>query len=131
MLLALFLSQAVVAFATVAMGTTSYIDSSRQVVVRSANDWTTLWNSHNPQQPAPAVDFGQHVVVGVFLGSRPTAGFGVTITAVKTKSGRAVVEYAERRPGPGSLVAQVITSPFHLVSIPSDLRLIEFRKVGP
>jgi hypothetical protein len=48
------------------------------VIVRSAADWGALWAAHSPQ-PAPAVDFSRALVAGVFLGSRPSAGFRVEI----------------------------------------------------
>lgn len=131
MLLALILTQAVVTFTTVAAGTSSDIDMPRQVVVRTPEQWRHLWRAHNPQEPTPAIDFARQVVVGVFLGTRSTAGFSVTVTAVKTEDSRTVVEYVERRPAADDLVAQVITSSFHLVTIPADVRSVEFRKVGP
>jgi hypothetical protein len=41
------------------------------------------------------------------------------------------VEYRERRPPPGTLVAQVLTSPFHLVRVPRQTGPVEFRRLGP
>jgi hypothetical protein len=57
-------------------------------------------------------------VVGVFLGTRPTAGFQVEITGVREQDGALVVEYVERRPPSDAMVAQVLTAPFHLVTVP-------------
>lgn len=123
--------QALVSFMTVAQGTMSGIEEPRHVVIRTAGEWQTVWRAHNPNAAAPAVDFTRAAVIGVFLGSRPTTGFTVEITAVKTQDALAVVEYAERRPAPGAIVAQVLTSPFHLVRLPRDVGSIQFKNVAP
>lgn len=101
-----------VTFTTLAQGSSSQILEPREVVVRSAAEWQTLWKEHSAEPP-PTIDFSRSIVVGVFVGSRPTTGYQVDITAVKGDGGLAVVEYRERRPAPGALVAQVLTSPFH------------------
>lgn len=115
-------------FTSVAQGTRSQIQEPRQVVVRTAADWQTLWTAHD-SAAAPNVDFSGLIVVGVFLGTRPTAGFSVRITAVTAKDGSAVVEYVEGRPRPGGMTAQVITSPFHLVTVPRTIETVVFKKV--
>jgi hypothetical protein len=125
------LSQLMVAFTTIAQGTAANIASPQNVVVRTPGEWTRLWEAQSPKTPAPPVDFARVVVVGVFLGSRPTAGYSVEITAVKVADRRAVVEYVEHRPDPGDILAQVITSPFHLVSVPREYDSIEFKKIEP
>jgi hypothetical protein len=68
-------------------------------------------------------------VIAVFLGTRPTAGFSVTITAIAQDSGKVVVEYVERKPRPDMMVAQVLTAPFHIVKVPKDIGgVVEVRK---
>jgi PrcB C-terminal len=131
MLIALVVLQVLASFTTVARGTNSSIDESRQVVIRGADEWQALWKAHDPDRAMPAVDFTRSQVVGFFLGSRPTAGFSVEITAVKKDGERAVVEYVERRPPPGALTAQVLTSPYHLVSVSRDIGMVEFRRLQP
>jgi hypothetical protein len=115
---------------SLAQGTMSNIEAPRQVVVRTASEWQALWKEHDPDRAVPVVDFGESIVVGVFLGSRPTAGYGVDITAVRADAKRTVVEYVERRPPPDAFVAQVVTSPFHLVRIMRTPGAVEFRRAG-
>ena len=122
---------AVLLLVTVAQGTMSNIEEPRTVVVRTAAEWQALWKDHDPQQAVPAVDFAQSMVVGVFLGSRPTAGFAVEITAVKAEGNRTIVEYAERRPPRDQFVAQVVTSPFHIVRLMRTAGAVEFRRLAP
>lgn len=118
--------QATLAYGTVAQGAVSLIQEPREVVIRSAQEWRVLWNEHSPQ-PAPAVDVDSGVVVGVFLGSRPTAGYRVQIEAIRVEGATAVVEYRERAPGRGDIVAQILTSPFHLVRVAGRPEKVEFR----
>jgi PrcB C-terminal len=123
------LAPAMVLLATLAQGTMSGIEEPRQAVVRTAAEWQALWKEHAPGQAAPAVDFAQSMVVAVFLGSRPTAGFAVDITAVRQEGGRTVVDYVERRPSRDEFSAQVLTSPFHIVSATRATGEVEFRRV--
>ena len=76
------------------------------------------------------MDFSAATVVGLFLGSRRTAGFEVEVTALKKEGDVLVVEYVERTPRPGSFVAQIITTPFHFVSVARNEGEVQFRKVG-
>ncbi len=126
-----FMLQAVLSFTTVAQGPVSAIDEPRQVVVRTAAEWQRLWRTHSPESPAPSVDFTQGIVVGVFLGARPTDGYSVQITSVREEDNRHVVEYRERRPDPGALVGQVLTAPFQLATLPQNVASVEFKRVDP
>ncbi|HWI18014.1 MAG TPA: protease complex subunit PrcB family protein [Vicinamibacterales bacterium] len=115
-------------FQTVARGTMSQIDTPRQVVVRTAAEWMTLWRQHSPAE-VPAVDFGSRTVVAVFLGSRMSAGFSVEFVRTQEAGGVLTVYWTERRPDRGEISAQVITSPMHAVAIPRFAGEIRFEKV--
>ena len=117
-----------IAFTNVAQGTSSQIDEPRKVIVRSAEEFQALWKSHSAA-PLPKVDFSKSIVVGVFLGMRPTADYTVGIQAVRRTESGAVVEYIEGAPDKSRMVAQLLTSPFHLVSIPSDVKTVEFKQL--
>lgn len=122
--------QATVAFTTVARGFDSQISEPREVVVRTADEWRALWKAHGDARQ-PTVDFSRSAVIGVFLGTRMTAGYEVDIVSVRAQGAATVVEYRERRPDPDAILAQGLTAPFHLVSIPRRDGAIEFTKVGP
>ena len=118
-----------IAFTNVAQGTSSQIDEPRKVIVRSADEFQALWKSHS-NAPLPKVDFSKSIVVGVFLGMRPTGGYTVGILRVLRTEAGAVVEYIEGGPEKKLMVAQMLTSPFHLVSIPGDVKTVEFKQVS-
>jgi hypothetical protein len=116
------------AITTVARGPMSGIAGSRQAVARTAAEWTTLWSAHAGARPTPAVDFLTSMVAAVFLGTQPTAGFSVEIVGTHHDVDALIVEYVERRPGRDDITAQVITSPFHIVTLPRHDGAIRFEK---
>src|SRR2546425_3673082 len=114
---------------TVDKGPMSGIDAPRQVPVRTPAEFATLWKSHAADRKMPDVDFTKNMVVGIFLGSRPTAGFGVEIVSAQPESGTLLVKYKETRPSRDTIAAQVLTSPFHLVAVPKFDGTVRFEKV--
>jgi hypothetical protein len=105
---------------TLSRGGRSGIGDAQQVVVRDQAAWEASWAAHTTTQPLPSVDFNRETVVAVFLGSRPNAGFSVTITAATPSASgeQLVVHFAETTPGGSCLVLPVITQPFHIVKVP-------------
>ena len=114
---------------TVDKGEQSNIDEAKQVVVRTEAEWTRLWQQHSPDRKRPAVDFAKEMVVGVFMGSRPTAGYNISIVSTFAKDGSVLVRYQESTPRPGALTAQVLTFPYHLVAVPKANGEVKFEKV--
>lgn len=106
------------AFRTIDRGLDSNVDAARQAVIRTAGEWDALWRLHGGERTRPAVDFGKEMVVAVFLGSRPTAGFAVEIVGTREDGSALVVQYRESRPPAGALVAQVLTMPYHIAAVP-------------
>lgn len=114
---------------TIAKGDQSNVDDARQVLVRTEAEWTKLWQQHNPDHPKPAVDFAKEMVVAVFMGSRPNAGFSTTITAATAANGALLVRYKETMPAAGIVSAQVLTFPYHIVAInKADVKDVKFEK---
>ena len=110
-------------------GDQSNVDEARQVAVRTAAEWNSLWRQHSPDRDQPRVDFGRDMVVGVFLGSRTTAGFSVEIVSALVEQGVLVVRFRETRPQSNRVVAQVITSPYHLVAVPRHSGDVRFENL--
>ena len=106
-----------VPFTTITQNDQSGVEEARQVVARTPAEWNALWKEHAPGQPMPAVDFTKSMVIGVFLGSRPTGGYRVTISGIESESASVTVTYREERPGARDILAQMITFPHHLVRV--------------
>jgi len=114
---------------TVDKGGQSNIDEARQVVVRTDAEWTKLWQQHSPDRQRPVVDFAKDMIVGVFMGSRPTAGYNISIVSTFAKDGNVLVRYQESTPRPGTMAAQVLTFPYHLVAVPTAAGDVRFEKI--
>ncbi len=115
---------------TIEKGDQSNVDDARQVLVRNEAEWTKLWQQHNPDRPRPKVDFSKEMVVAVFMGSRPNAGFSTAIVSATAVNGALMVRYSESKPAPGMVSAQILTFPYHLVAIPkADVKDVKFEKV--
>jgi hypothetical protein len=127
--IALFALQAALPMVTISQGSSSQILRPREVVAKDADEWRDLWAAHSAvNAPAEGVDWSRFMVVGIFLGSRPSAGYSVAITNVTSRDGTTTVEYTERSPAPGTIAAQVLTSPFHILRIPRTTERIVFRR---
>ena len=116
-------------FSTVAKGDASEQQTARQVTVRTAAEWKALWKEHAPTAKMPAVDFNKDMVVGVFLGSKPSAGHDVEIVGVRMEEKDLIVEYVQKQPGRGTLAAQILTEPYHLVTVPKHAGAVRFISV--
>jgi hypothetical protein len=114
---------------TIDKGDQSNVDEARQVVVRTQAEWDKLWTTHGGDRKKPAVDFVKEMVVGVFMGSRPSAGYTTTIVSTVSKDGKMIVRYEEKMPAKGTLSAQILTSPYHLVTTPRITGDVAFEKV--
>lgn len=127
----LALAMQAAAFDTIASDTMSGIETPRQAVARNDQQWAALWQQHaGLGKAAPPVDFSKRTVVAVFLGSRPSAGYRVEVSGTRQEGKTLIVTWREIAPGRDSLLAQVITSPAHLVSIPRFEGEIAFEKAG-
>src|SRR5688500_2169584 len=105
-------------FTSVSRGDVSGQQTARQVTVRTAAEWKALWKDHAPAANMPEIDFSKEMVVGIFLGSKPSAGHEVSIVGVRMQDKDLVVEYVQKQPGRGTMAAQILTEPYHLVAVP-------------
>jgi hypothetical protein len=131
MVLAVLMQASVPPLRSLDKGLQAGIESPRQVTVRSRDDLTKLWKENGQNKPVPEIDFSKDMVVGVFMGTRNTAGFATEVVGYRlaTPGGKdVVVEYRETAPGRGAITAQVIVSPFHLVAIPKQTGTVTFEK---
>ena len=115
-------------FTTLARGFASQIEEPRTAVVRTAAEWSKIWTEHGAMEKPPEVDFARSTVIAIFSGTRPTAGHSVEITGIEKEAAGLVVTYVERAPGPDQMVAQMLTSPFHIVRMESHEGPVRFTR---
>lgn len=110
-------------FTTIDQGAHSGLQQPSHAVLRTWEQWATLWAQHvGPSAVPPSVDFSTEMVIAVFIGRRSTAGYEVEITQVLLTDQGLRVTYRERTPPAGALVRPVLTAPFHIIRLPrSDL----------
>jgi hypothetical protein len=103
------------------------------LVLRTGLLGMQFWQAHTanvtPAPPPPAVDFSREMVLVSLLGTRPTSGYGVRITAVAEKACHleVTVEGSSIEPlSSTGAVMPVITNPFHLVAVPRSLKEVRF-----
>jgi hypothetical protein len=107
----------------------SLVDEPKQAVARTAAEWLAVWRQHAGEKALPAVDFKSRMVVAVFLGSRPSAGYAAEIIGIREAGGTLIVQWQERRPSRGEVSAQVLTSPAIIATVPTFAGEITFEKV--
>ena len=106
------------AITTIAQGDGSRIVEARQVVVRTQEEWRALWAAHaGPSQPPP-VDFTEWLVAAVFAGERAVPGFQIEVVGSRREGMALALLIEERRPAWDTVAAQVLVTPFHIVSLP-------------
>lgn len=104
---------------TIARGDASRVSAARRVVASTADEWSTLWAVHaGPGADAPVVDLATVTIAAAFAGEKPSAGYSLEIARAEPTAEGLRIFVDERSPGPGTIAAQIITSPFHIVSVP-------------
>ena len=114
----------------IAHGPLSNGSTARESVVRNPEDWNTLWASLPTKQAAPQVAFDQMMVVGVFVGNRPTTGYKVEITGARKDGDTLVIQWREVPPAEGSSVNATVTTPFAVAGLPRHDGPVTFEKAG-
>jgi hypothetical protein len=115
---------------TLAKGNYSGIRESRDIAIRTLDEWEELWDKvhHNTRTlpPLPDVDFSSHTILASFLGTRPTGGFGIEIQELTGCGGHLTAIVSVTCPEPGDMVTTALTSPFHIVRAGITGKEIEF-----
>lgn len=96
-------------------------NETRLRVVTDNTSWQEFWREHTrissePPEP-PAVNFTDRFVAAVFLGMRPSGGYGVNVTRVVVEDDRFRIHYEEIAPGRGCAAAAVVTHPHAILEL--------------
>ena len=104
---------------TVAKGDTSEIVDAARHVIRDPGAWQALWSAHagSGSEPPP-VDFGTVMIAAAFAGERPTPGHEIEIVDARQGAASLAVVVREVQPARGTIAAQMIVTPFHIVTLP-------------
>jgi len=99
--------------------------SSAYYVINTANEWADVFE----RAPPPEIDFSETTVIAVFMGGRPTGGYGIEVKEIIDTGFLVVIKVEQTSPGKGCILPQVITSPFHVVKADKIGKNIRFDTV--
>jgi uncharacterized membrane protein len=117
----------VIPITTIARGDGSRMVESRRTIVRSESEWRALWAAHaGPASAPPPIDFDADYVAAVFAGQRPTPGHEIEIIATPDDGQPPALLVEERAPAAGTIAAQMIVTPFHIVAVPREYGDVSF-----
>lgn len=90
-------------------------------MVGSQEQLITLWQrAYGSQLTVPAlpeVDPRRETVVALFLGSKPTGGYGIDVVDAREEGGQLYLDVSLTEPGQGTLTTQALTSPWLIVRV--------------
>ncbi|WP_161881724.1 protease complex subunit PrcB family protein [Deinococcus alpinitundrae] len=116
-------------FREVASGSNALVSTPQIKLASSQDNLSVLWNAaYGRQVPVPPTPLivGQSAV-GIFLGNRPTGGYGVTVQSVSASGSALDIVVNVRAPGPGSINTQSITSPWTIVAVQGQFASVTVR----
>jgi len=122
-----------VEFVTVDTGYSSGHISPAYYVIQEAETWAGVWNQHvqfmlDPMPPPP-IDFSEHTIIAVFMGEVSTGGYAIRVLDIVDAGSSIIVNVEKTEPGPGSVVTQALTQPFHMVQIAKTDKPVYFETV--
>lgn len=101
-------------------------------LLRNQDELAAAWNQAHgaalQPPPVPGADLQRETLVAVFLGPKPTGGYGADVRAVTLEGGDLFVDFVETSPAPGSMVTQALTNPWLLLRVPrGEVAAVWFR----
>ncbi len=120
-----------IAFEIVHDGTYSAIQEKRELVINTNDEYQKLMQDvykNMDQMPRiPVVDFTKNTLIAVFVGTRSTAGYLVSIDSISESSKNLNVEVLETTPGKNCMTSDVITAPYTIVKVPKTDKKAVFK----
>lgn len=79
--------------------------------------WQRAYGSQLTVPPLPELDYRRETVVALFLGSKPTGGYGVDVVDARDEGGELYLDLRLTEPGPGTITTQALTSPWLVLRV--------------
>jgi len=111
-------------------GVQASVQGRSTIIARTEQEWQDMWQLAATPAPGPLPQ--GWMGIGIFLGMRQTTGYSVVIEGITEQvttdhrfteqglpaSREMVISYGERVPSPGTMTAQMLTSPYVIRIIP-------------
>lgn len=104
--------------------TTSVYKDKGSITIRDDKAWEREWKKTKSTEPIPKVDFEANMIVGYYWGSQPTSGYTTQITKVRRGLGTTWVTVTRKKPKPGDVTANNITSPATFAIVPKSNKVV-------
>jgi len=115
-------------FRTVLSSTYSLADTAAVYLIDNNAQWTKVWNMamgrQDPFPNTPEMDFKRDMVLAIFMGHKNAAGYRNEIIDITQKGEKLMVVVKNHHSREG-MVLPVVTSPFHIVTIPKGKYKLE------
>ncbi len=110
-------------------------ESPQFVIAANQSQLLNLWNQAYGNRltppPLPDIDFRRETVVAMFMGTKPTGGYGLDVRGVSLDGSELYVDISTIVPKPGAITTQALTSPWVMLRIPrANVSVAWFRNVG-
>lgn len=111
--------------------TYSGVQQKKNLLIQDQKAWATLWKEHATQkEELPSIDFTKKMVLGIFLGERPSACYNIGDVHIWHTEKQINVSYMVLEPGPLVRCASSIVTPAILIEIPRSEAKIEFNPIA-
>ncbi|CAI2765177.1 protease complex subunit PrcB family protein [Flavobacterium collinsii] len=94
------------------------------------NAYFTKKENTCPNATIIPIDFTKDMVVGIFAGIKPTSGYQIKITSLVQNKCEVLINYYEKAPEVGEVIAPGATYPSDFILIPKTTKTILFNKVA-
>lgn len=96
--------------------------SETNLVIQNQDQLATLFESVG-QEEIPQIDFAKSQVVALFLGTKKTGGYSISIDRVTEEGGKLIVYKKVSNPDEG-MVTTALTNPYIIAEIQSKKQII-------
>jgi hypothetical protein len=88
-------------------------DTSGIAIIDNTREFQKIWLSLETSIPLPLIDFSKQVVAFVFMGAKPSGGYGYEIAGYQANpDGTSQIEILAYSPGINDMVSMALTSPY-------------------
>lgn len=124
-------AETTIPLSTIQMGQDFGLDGSPQeLVITDQSDWEIFWENlyshYSHQQPVPAIDFDQEMIIAITMGTMPDGCSCLRITDVEETHDFVRVQYLKNMRSQDDVCTEALTNPYHIISIPKTDKEILF-----
>jgi hypothetical protein len=88
------------------------------LVIHSSRQFAVLAEHLQASAAQPSLDEARETAIAVYLGQRPTGGYGVKLVSARVTAGVLTVHVAEKQPAPDSFTTQALATPYAIFVFP-------------